>query len=223
MDYLTNKRFSFISDALSPDTFGVVKFTGTEGLSQCYTFEITLVSNNLELDLKDIIQRPAKLVLHREKGDDVTYNGILLSFEQLHEVDKIGFYRAHLVPRLALLSFTQHNQVFVNNTVPEIIEACLKDGGLTGQDFELRLQGSYDPIEYVCQYGESHLEFVVRWAQREGFYYFFEQSDKGEKVVFTDTRISHVPLSHGDTFAYSPVSGLEAGHEREIIRHSIAG
>ncbi|MBP1748325.1 MAG: hypothetical protein H6Q52_864, partial [Deltaproteobacteria bacterium] len=33
MNYLTNKRFSFISDVLSPDTFGVVKFVGREGLS----------------------------------------------------------------------------------------------------------------------------------------------------------------------------------------------
>ncbi|MDD3846836.1 MAG: type VI secretion system tip protein TssI/VgrG, partial [Syntrophorhabdaceae bacterium] len=97
------------------------------------------------------------------------------------------------------------------------IEACLKDGGLTGADFEMRLQGSYDSLEYVCQYGESHLNFVSRWAQREGIYYFFEQSDAGEKVVFTDTQISHTPLTQGDTITYSPPSGLEASHEREIV------
>jgi len=217
MNYLTSRKFSFSSDSLPPDTFGVVKFAGTEGISQCYTFEITLVSDKLDLDLQGVIENPAKLVFHRDEGDDVSYHGILLSFEQLHEVNKLAFYRAHLVPRLTWLTFTQHNQVFLDKSVPEIIEACLKDGGLTGADFELRLTGSYDPIEYVCQYSESHLNFVSRWAQREGIYYFFEQSDAGEKVVFTDTQISHTPLTQGDTITYSPPSGLEASHEREIV------
>jgi type VI secretion system secreted protein VgrG len=217
MNYLTSKKFSFSSDSLPPDTFGVVKFAGTEGISQCYTFEITLVSDKLDLDLQGVIENPAKITFHRDEGDDVSYHGILLSFEQLHEVNKLAFYRAHLVPRLTWLSFTQHNQVFLDKSVPEIIEACLKDGGLSGADFEMRLQGSYDPIEYVCQYSESHLNFVSRWAEREGIYYFFEQSDAGEKVVFTDTQISHTALPQGDTITYSPPSGLEASHEREIV------
>jgi len=217
MNYLTSKKFSFSSDSLPPDTFGVVKFAGSEGISQCYTFEITLVSDKLDLDLQGVIENPAKLTFHRDEGDDVSYHGILLSFEQLHEVNKLAFYRAHLVPRLTWLTFTEHNQVFLDKSVPEVIEACLKDGGLTGADFEMRLQGSYDPIEYVCQYSESHLNFVSRWAEREGIYYFFEQSDAGEKVVFTDTQISHTPLPQGDTIIYSPPSGLEASHEREIV------
>ena len=148
----------------------------------------------------------------------VSWRGILLSFEQLNEVNGLAFYRAHLVPRLTWLSFTRHNQVFLNKSVPEIIEGCLKDGGLTGADFAMRLQGSYDPIEYVCQYSESHLNFVSRWCEREGIYYFFEQTDQGEKVIFTDTQISHMPLTRGDTITYSPPSGLEAFHEREIVR-----
>ena len=217
MNYLTTTKFSFSSDALSPDTFGVVRFEGSEGISKCYAFEVMLVSDNLELSLPELLQNPAKLTLHRDDGD-VSWRGILLSFEQLHEVNGLAFYRAHLVPRLTWLSFTQHNQVFLDKSVPEIIEACLKDGGLTGADFEMRLQGSYDPIEYVCQYSESHLNFVSRWCEREGIYYFFEQSDAGEKVIFTDTQISHTPYSQGDNLTYSPPSGLESGHEREIVQ-----
>jgi type VI secretion system secreted protein VgrG len=204
MNYLTDKKFSFFSDALPPDTFGVVSFKGTEGISKCYAFEIMLVSDNLELDLENVIENPAKLTFHRDTGGNVSYHGILLSFEQLHEIDKLAFYRAYLVPRLTWLSFTQHNQVFLNQSVPEIVEACLKDGGLTGAAFEMRFEASYDPVEYVCQYGESHLNFVSRWCEREGIYYFFEQSDAGEKVIFTDTQIFHTPYSQGDTITYSP-------------------
>ncbi|MEW6670037.1 MAG: type VI secretion system tip protein TssI/VgrG, partial [Thermodesulfobacteriota bacterium] len=219
MDYLTSRKFSFLSRALSSDSFGVVSFKGTEGLSRCYDFEVMLISDDREMELGKVIRYPAKLSFHRQEGDDVEFHGILLQFEQLQEM-KGGcvLYRAHLAPRLSWLSFTHHHQVFLDKTVPEMIEACLKDGGLTSLDFDLRLQGSYDPLEYVCQYGESHLAFISRWCEREGIYYLFEQTEGGEKVVFTDTRIAHAPCPQGSTVIYSPPSGLEALHEKEVVR-----
>jgi type VI secretion system secreted protein VgrG len=108
--------------------------------------------------------------------------------------------------------------VFLDKTVPEIIEACLKDGGLTAMDFEFRLQKTYDPREYVCQYGESHLNFISRWSEREGIYYFFEQQDGREKVIFADTKIVHTPLSQGSTLNYQTPSGLDHSRETEILR-----
>ena len=41
---------------------------GSEGISQCYAFEVTLVSDNLEIDLEGVMENPAKLVLHRDEG-----------------------------------------------------------------------------------------------------------------------------------------------------------
>ena len=217
MDYLTAKKFSFVSSALPADTFGVVRYRGSEGLSRCYEFEVMLVSGNLEVDLGDVIQHPVTLTFHREEGKDVQYHGILLGFEQLHSFNQVAFYRAHLVPRLYWLSLTPHNQVFLNKSVPEFIEACLKDGGLSGQDFEFRLQKSYEPLEYVCQYGETHLNFVSRWLEREGLYYFFEQSEGGEKVIFTDSHIAHKSMPQGKSVRYSPPSGMETLHMQEIV------
>lgn len=218
MEYLTSKKFSFISGALAPDAFGMVHFKGSEGISKPYKFEVMLVSNNLEIDLGSVIQNPARLVIHRDGGDDVVYWGILAHFEQLHEVGGFGFYRAYLAPKLWWLSLTQHNQVILNKSLPEFITDVLKDGGLSSLDFEFRLQGTYSPVDYVCQYGESHLNFVSRWLEREGIYYFFEQTQNGEKIIFTDTVISHVDLPQGKTIYYSPPSGLDSAHRAEVVQ-----
>jgi len=109
--------------------------------------------------------------------------GYLLHFEQLHEVGGFGFYRAYLVPRLWWLTLMHHNQIFLGRSVPEVVEEVLKDGGLTSADYEFRLKDSYRPLEYVCQYGESHLDFISRWCEREGIYYYFDQSGDVEKVI----------------------------------------
>jgi len=193
-----------------------VRFWGAEGISRTYEFEVLLIAEDLEIDLERVLRKPARFLIHRE-GGDVAYHGILLHFEQLHEVDGVGFYRAYLVPRLRWLSLTHHNQIFLGKSVPEIVEETLKDGGLTSADYEFCLKDSYRPFEYVCQYGESHLDFISRWCEREGIYYYFDQSGGAEKVVFTDTSIAHTEMPQGSGLYYSPPSGLEALHLGEVV------
>ncbi|MCX5855951.1 MAG: type VI secretion system tip protein TssI/VgrG [Deltaproteobacteria bacterium] len=217
MNFFTAKKFSFISKALPEDTFGVISMKGSEGISKPYEFEVMLVSDNLEIDFDVIMQGTAKLVFHRETGGDAIYNGIITHFEHLHAIGGYAFYRAYLVPRLWWLSITKHNQIILDKSIPEFAQMVLVDGGLTQNDFEFRLQGAYDPVEYVCQYNESHLNFLSRWLEREGIYYYFDQTESGEKVIFTDTRLAHTELSAGKVLTYSPPSGLEALRAAEVL------
>jgi len=217
MAFYTEKRFDFVSQGMAEDTFGVVRFKGSEGFSKCYEFEVDLVSTNAEMDLNQVLKNPGTFTILREEGD-IPFHGILAEFEQLHQVDEYVFYRAVLVPKLWWLSLTHHNQVFLDKTVPDMIQEVLKDGGLTSLDFEVKLQKSYPKWEYVCQYRESHLDFVSRWLEREGMYYYFEQGDSSEKVIITDTRMAHQEMRQGKTMYYSPPSGLDEFHREEVIK-----
>jgi type VI secretion system VgrG family protein len=165
-----------------------------------------------------VLNRPATFTLHRDEGEDVVHHGVLSELEQLHELDGIGFYRARLVPRLWWLTMTHHNQVFLDQPVPGFLKAALLDGGLTGLDFEFRLMGDYQPEDYVCQYQESHFDFMSRWLEREGLYFFFEQGPDREKVVFTDAAAAHRDLPQRRQLAYAPPSGLGALQMDETIR-----
>lgn len=216
MAFLQEKKFEFRSQALPEDTFGVVRFRGTEGLSRCYEFEIDLVSDNPEIDMTAVLENQATFTILREDGD-IPFHGILAQFEQLHEVDTYVFYRAVLVPKLWWLSLTYHNQVVLNKTVPEVIEEIVQDGGLTDMDLKLELENDYPQWEYICQYRESHLNFVSRWMEREGIYYYFEQGENAEKVIITDTHIAHIEMPQGAAMYYVTPSGLGQFHREEII------
>ncbi len=217
MAFLTEKKFDFMSQALPKDTFGVVRFRGMEGFSQCYEFTIDLVSENREIDLTAALKSPAVFTILRKEGD-IVFNGILASFEQLHEVDNFVFYRAVLVPRFWWLSLTYHNQVILDKNARDIIEQVLKDGGLTSADFDFKIKHKYSKWDYVCQYSETHLGFVSRWMERQGMYYYFEQHEAGEKLIITDTKISHTEMPQGKIMYYSPVSGLDELHREEVIK-----
>jgi len=154
----------------------------------------------------------------------VEFNGILIQFEETQEFNDYLFFKAVLAPKLWWLSLTHHNQVFLDLSIPEIMEDALKDGGLKPiYDFAFNLNPNniYNKLEYICQYDESHFNFVSRWAEREGLYYFFEQTPNGEKVVFTDTKMEHKDLLLGKDLIYDPQSGLAALHTKEVIQSFI--
>jgi len=217
MTILSNRKYSFVSGALPEDTFSVVRFEGSEGLSRCYEFNLLLAAEIPDLDLEMVLEKTAAFTIHREDGD-LAFSGILLMFEQHQEYDRYVFYRAVLVPRLFWLSQTCHNQVFLNMTLPDILKAVLQDGGLAENDFRLELHNEYPTREYVCQYRESHLAFISRWMERDGIYYYFDQTPAGEQVVITDSRLAHVAMPQGQTINYAPPSGLESDHLQEIVQ-----
>jgi type VI secretion system secreted protein VgrG len=213
-------RFTFSSHSgqADDDTFAVVAFTGTEGLSQCYEFDIELASEKKNLDLDEILANPARFSILRDAGE-TPFHGILTEFEQLHEFGPYAFFRTRMVPRLWWSQFTFFNQIFLDKTVPEILTDVLKDAGLAqNTDFELRLQNGFPASwEFVCQYQESHSNFLNRWMEHEGYYYFFDQASAREKLVITDTLVAHHALPEGNQLIYSPPSGLDHAHRSEVI------
>jgi len=219
MEFEDAKKFSFASKALPEDTFGVVRFNGTEGISKLYSFDITLVSDDPEIDLKEILQNPATLTILGDHSD-LPVHGVLARFEQLHEVKHHFFYRAVLVPRLWLSNLYHENQLFLGRTVPDIIEDILKQAGLTTQDYELRLTKEYPQWEYICQYRETDYEFISRWMEREGIYFFFEQTDDFEKLVITDSFTAHQDILGDALIPYAPPTGLVP--EQELIQAFIS-
>lgn len=214
-------KFTFVSEAVDKATFHVVKFKGTEGLSTLYRFDITLISEKSDVDLGAILKSPAEFIIKREDGD-IPFKGVLSSFEQLHQSGKYFFYRAELVPRLWWTTLTHHNQIFLRKNAQGFLDDVLKDGGLKqGLNHEFKLQESYPNREYVCQYDESHFNFISRWMERDGMYYYFEQTDQGEKMVMTDTHISHQPMAEGTSLTYSPPSNLDHSHHEEVVKNFI--
>lgn len=214
-------KFSFVSNALSKDTFAVASFQGQEGLSQLYSFEILLVCKEDSLDLETVLATPARLSIKTGQGE-IPYHGILESLEQRQKVNEYTFYHALLRPKLWWLTLTEHNQIFLNKTLPQFLEAVLKDGGLSKDiDFELKLSKDYPEWEYICQYNESHFKFISHWLERCGIYYYFDQTQDTDKVIFTDTSMAHMPMPQGRTFSYYQPSGLEVTHREEIINSFI--
>ena len=199
-----------ISSSVVPESARVVGFRGTETMSRPYEIEIFLALRHEvgeEFDLNDAIGAKARLVLDRanDKLPPFTFAGIFANIEILHAYEGSLLLRALLVPRLWQLGLSRHSRIFTKMKVPDIIKSVLEENGVT--DYELRL-GSYDVEEHVCQYRESDLDFISRWMEREGIFYFFEHGDAGETLVLADHSV-HDADPVGKPVRYFPQLGQD--------------
>lgn len=216
--------FSAISTALPPST-RVFAFRGTEALSTLYGFEIVLFIEEPSFDMAAAIGADATFSINRvEGGLPVLFHGIFASFETIGDLLHGALYRAVLVPRLHKLTLTHHSLVFVDKSMPEILEQVLAGAGLEKEkDFVFKLSGRYLPFEHVCQYRESSFAFISRRMEREGVYYFFEQGATKERLVITDDASFHASLSPAPV-RWTQVSGTGAkggsGFRSFVCKHN---
>ena len=191
--------FTINSSALPKGT-RVVGFQGTEGISRLYAFEIHLTLSpdaSDDFDLAAATGATGELVLDRQDGrGPFAFHGIFSEASLVHhQPDGRALVRAVLVPRLWRLTQTHHSRIFTQQSIPDVIKKTLEEGGMTSADYSLQLSQQYPPEEHVCQYRESHFDFISRWMEREGLYYFFEQGDDGEKLIIADGKSAHEDLA----------------------------
>ncbi len=185
---MSAETFSLRSASLPKDAL-VVGFRGHEALSETYRFEVGFMTSDVSFLEDDAVMGRATLCVDRGPlAPPYETHGILASVELVHAFGNKLLYRATLVPELWKLTLTSHSNVWTDRSIPDVIKDVLEWSGFAATDFELRLDGSFEPRELVAQYKESHLAFIERWMERLGLYYFFEQGDEREKLVILDGR-----------------------------------
>ncbi len=172
------------SESLPGDT-EAISLLGREAISEVYHFEIGLRTQE-GFDAAAAVRQTVTLDINTDDDKGYPIHGYVAAVELLHQHESWFYYRLTVVPRLWELSMSEHSRIFTDNTVIEIIEAVLTNGGIASADFSIQVAGSYDKMEHVCQYKESDLEFISRWMEKEGLYYFFDHSGSNEKLIIVD-------------------------------------
>jgi type VI secretion system secreted protein VgrG len=208
---MADNLYSIHSTALPADAH-VVAFKGTEGLSELYTFEIGILTADAGFAQEQAVMARGTLEIHLGATEEPQrFHGIFAEVELLQEFNGQLLYRAVLVPKLWQLTLTRHSNVWTEKSIDAILKEVLEWSGLESDEFAMRLEETYRARDFVAQYKESNYEFISRWMEREGMFFFFEHGTDKEKVVVVDKksfdsnatakRARFVPLSGSDTMA----------------------
>ncbi|AUX42847.1 uncharacterized protein SOCE26_042820 [Sorangium cellulosum] len=198
------------SSSILPGLTRVVGFRGVEAISRPYRFEIffSIPSEGEEdANFSEMVGSKARLVIDRldDKNPPFLFAGVLAGVDLLHEYGGRALLRAVLVPRLWGLTLSKHSRIFTKKSVPDVIRAVLEENGIASGDYELRL-GSHETEEHICQYRESDFDFISRWMEREGIYYYFEHTEDGERLILCDDK-AYPAEALGTPVRYHPQTG----------------
>ncbi len=195
-----------IKTTLGDDALLLNSFAGDERVSTPYRFVVQMLAEDPNIDMKDLLTKPAVLSI---KLDDETERHIHGLFNRIALMesgdDGMAVYQAELVPWLWFLTLFSNCRIFQNKSVPDIIEQVFKDRGYT--DYQLKLQGTYQPREYCVQYRETDFNFVSRLLEDEGIFYFFEQAEDKHTLVIADDKGAFKSCPHKAKAQYSPSLG----------------
>lgn len=205
-----------IVTSLGEDVLLLEGFDGRESISQPFRFELSLLSEQRQLDFDAAVGMRATVKLLKDDGEVQRYvNGHVVSFSQGGSVQNLYRYHAVLVPWLWLLSYSGGCRIFQHKTVPQIVSQIFTERGFA-KDFALRLDGNYEPRDYCVQYRETDFSFVSRLLEEEGICYFFEHTADNHTMVLADQSSKFMPCPN------QPVARYHTSADDHLDEDSVA-
>ena len=195
-----------------PSSLDVEDFSGTEGISKIYRYDIIFTSTDRYPDAAWFLRKSATLIMGTGLLESLTeqkkVHGVITDFRRISGSEDQAQYRITLKPFISLLDkqFRTH-RFFVNKSVPEVVEQILTEHGLKGWEYEFSLKRTYPKREQINQYQESDLRFIQRLLAEVGIFYFFtlHPDAQTEVIHFGDT---HAALIFDKTLPVNSPSGM---------------
>lgn len=204
-----------VSDiGLGSDVLLASGFCGTEGISDLFSFEVTLLSSNVEIQPEQIIGKDITVTI--QDGNERKFHGYIscFVFDEMVASD-LRRYKITMVPWLWFLSQTNNNRIFQHKNTKEIVTQVFQNLGF--QDFEFHTAGG-SPREYCVQYDESDLTFLHRLLAEDGISYFFKHTEGKHQLVLVDSSYAFEACSDVE-IEYSMGSSLNAQVSRWEHQH----
>lgn len=199
----------------------VLKFSAEESLSAPWHYNVTVTSDSDDIACDALLLKPASFsfqvaVIAAAPGVALrTVFGVVQSFRRIASSADETRYVLTLVPRIALLQHTRRSEIYLNQSVTEVVEQVLRSQGLEGADYEFRLVREYPRRELITQWRESDLQFVQRLLAEVGIFWRFEMDNRLEKavVIFQDSQQHY---QFGVKLPLRPSSGLSNSGQDSI-------
>ena len=104
-EYTQENRFIAIHTPLGEDALLLQGFTGQEGISRLFSFDVHLLSENSSISFDKIVgQNVTITVTLPDSGEERYVNGFIIRFAQGGDHGRLSSYRAEIIPWLGFLT-----------------------------------------------------------------------------------------------------------------------
>src|SRR5512132_1241886 len=175
-------------DGAEDADLAVARFALRERLSEPFSLSIVAGSPHHDLDLEDLILRPASFAIDAGTAHGRrVYTGICTAAEQMSaEPTGLSLYRIRIAPRLGLLGLRSDHRIYQQLTIPAILARMLAAYVIPAA-FHLD-ESAFPILDFKVQYGETDLAFFTRLCEEAGITFAIRDDDeRGSIVVLSET------------------------------------
>ena len=214
MPYTQENRLMAIGTPLGEDVLLLTGFSGEEGISRLFRFQLSLLSTQESIAFDDIVGKEVTVRITLADGSPRYFCGIISNFTQCGRDLNFVSYEAEMVPWLWFLTRTSDCRIFQNKKVPDIITQIFDE--LSLKNYKLQIYGTHQEREYCVQYRETDFNFISRLMEEEGIFYFFEHDDGVHTLVLADDPSANKPCPNQTQARFT---GIETGQQEEDLIH----
>lgn len=188
----------FTTAALADAEIRVASVRGSDELGGFFEHHLLVQIDQDDLiDTTALLEAPAALYWTRPDGSpDGAFYGVVREAELLDSRPSYWVqYRIVLVSPLWFMTQTMRSRIFLDSTVPDIVDRVLDGAGLApGTDYEWSLadRSAYPVREHVVQYQETDFDFVARLLEHDGIFWFGHSEMDHEHLVLADNNHAFV-------------------------------
>ena len=179
-----------LSFASGEESLSVRHFKVKEGMMTLFEVTLTARSPHADIDLESITGRSAGLRIgvgaDPGRAAGRTYDGICRDIRMVRvEPTGLTTYELTIVPSLWRLTQRRDHRLFQHVSVPDIVDAVLRDWDLKAT-WKID-RASYPRLELRVQYGETDFAFMSRLLEEAGItLYYRDDPENGALFVFHD-------------------------------------
>ncbi|MBL9020553.1 MAG: type VI secretion system tip protein VgrG [Myxococcales bacterium] len=168
---------------------------------------VTLVNDGELPKPKALLGADAKLAIGSvdQPGSPHKFQGIVTRAERRLDQDGRPTLKLEVRPKLWRLTLRNDVRTFQNKSATDILKEVVEGAG--AGPVRMDAGGSYSPMEFVVQYRETDLEFLLRLGSEEGIGLAFDH-ETGKVVFFDDPR--GLDDAADKTIKYIPEFGFDA-------------
>jgi type VI secretion system secreted protein VgrG len=215
-----SQDFLFKAGSLEAEDLRVLSFSGTEGMSECFVYDLELATFTEDVEFEDMIGEPAHLTITTPQGDRHV-DGLVARWEEVGRGKKAVYYSVRVVPQVWTLTLIRRSRIFQNLATPDILKKVFEDAQIPANSYKLSLNTSYEKRLYCVQYRESDFEFISRLMEEEGIFFFFEHTEDGHVMMIGDASSVHPEVPGKSEFPfYEAESGLEGDEKVTHFRYA---
>ncbi len=192
----------------------VVGFSGTEGMSEPYTYVVETQVSGTAVDPDTKIGLPGRLNFLRN-GKVTSFQGIVTGCTLASSDGTTLLYTVRIESLLAYMALNTDYSIYQNLSATDVVtKACLNSVTNTPT---ISVTGSYPPQEFVVQYHETDLNFLNRFMENEGLFYFFNQGASPPAMVVGDNASVYLAAPNSP-FPYYGDSAASVPTAAEYVR-----